>query len=179
MPHLLPPLPFSFALSEHISALLLLLAQTSANVSTLVITEPLYLHWSLHSLSTCPWLYLAATHTAAREERVSWCGKSYKTGEGFCLPARGRQNFRDICPQRVWFVQDRIWNRACTSKVFCILFENAKTCHGPHTCLPTSCLARRSSRLDWLPAQLQARLSLRISFSPWSTVVPFPKDPKP
>ena len=105
---------------------------------------------------------------------MSRCDKSYKMGE----VQEGGKTFRvsvlggfDLC--KTEHEKEHV-----NLKGFCILFENAKTCRGPHACLPTSCLARRSSRL-WLPAQLQGRLSLRISFSPSSTAVPFLKEPKP
>lgn len=175
-PHLLPALPFAFALSECISALLLLLAQRlpSANISTLVITQLSCLHLRLHSLSTCPWLYTSSHPHRCKRGTCVLVWQVLKDGRS----TRGGQNLQGIWPRGVRFVQDRTWKRACKSKVFCILFESAKTCHGPHTCLPTSCLARRTSRL-WLPAQLQGRLSLRISFALWSGAVPFLKDPKP
>lgn len=84
--HLMPPLlsafPFAIALSECISALLLLLAQRlpSAHIPTLVIAQPSDPHLWLRSLSTCPWLSVRS-HPHRRKWVTSWCDKSYETSE--------------------------------------------------------------------------------------------------
>lgn len=91
MPQLLPAFPFAVALSEHISALLLLLAQRlpSAHIPTWVIAQPSDPHPWLCSVSTCP----PVIRQAEPEDPISSLGPSRRpynnaAGQGkiSCLP---------------------------------------------------------------------------------------------